>query len=116
MELGLADERSQWYLPDAAAMDGVFDVNETYRDSQLAYDLRGTLGVRPCPPYTGASCFYQCFTRAWACRRRRDERRDVSLRMLSLGSRAHRGHFKGFVRGACLEARVRVSALELCND
>lgn len=53
-EVGLVTERVQWYLPDASAMDGIFAINETYRDSKLAYDLRGTLGVRPCPPITGA--------------------------------------------------------------
>lgn len=52
-DIGLVNELVQWYLPDAAAMDGIFAINETYRDSQLAYDLRGMLGVRPCPPIEG---------------------------------------------------------------
>lgn len=34
-------------------MDGVFSSNESYHDSQLAYDLRGTLGVRACPAIEG---------------------------------------------------------------
>lgn len=53
-EIGLVTEGVQWYLPDAAAMDGIFAINETDRDSTLAYDLRGTLGVRPCSPIVGA--------------------------------------------------------------
>lgn len=53
-EIGLVTEGVQWYLPDAAAMDGIFAINETDRDSTLAYDLRGTLGVRPCSPIVGS--------------------------------------------------------------
>lgn len=47
-------EGVQWYLPDAAAMDGVFDASSTYRDAKLAYDMRGLLAVRPCTPLSGA--------------------------------------------------------------
>lgn len=46
-------EQTQWYLPDAAAFDHIFALNSTYRDAELAYDMRGTLGVRSCTPRTG---------------------------------------------------------------
>eukprot|EP00904_Undaria_pinnatifida_P014240 jgi/Undpi1/9947/HiC_scaffold_28.g12401.m1 len=52
-EVGMVNEETQWYLNGAAVMDGIFTVNDTYHDSQLAYDLRGTLGVRACPPTKG---------------------------------------------------------------
>ncbi|CAM9847215.1 unnamed protein product [Pylaiella littoralis] len=43
----------QWFLPDVAAFDSIFEQNSTYRDTQLAFDMRGTLGVRSCMPRTG---------------------------------------------------------------
>lgn len=52
-EAGMVNENTQWYLNGEAAMDGIFTINDTYHDSQLAYDLRGTLGVRACPPIEG---------------------------------------------------------------
>eukprot|EP00752_Nemacystus_decipiens_P006992 g6271.t1 len=51
-EAGLA-EGVQWFLPDAAAFDHIFDRNSTYRDASLAFDMRGMLGVRSCTPRTG---------------------------------------------------------------
>lgn len=48
-------EGVQWYLPGVAAFDHIFDHNSTYRDASLAFDMRGTLGVRSCPPRTGTS-------------------------------------------------------------
>eukprot|EP00752_Nemacystus_decipiens_P004321 g3946.t1 len=53
LEVGLAGEGVQWFLSGAAAMDGIFTVNDTYHDAQLAYDLRGTMGVRACPAIEG---------------------------------------------------------------
>lgn len=53
LEVGLANEDVQWYLSGASAMDGVFTHNESYHDSQLAYDFRGMLGVRACPAIEG---------------------------------------------------------------
>lgn len=44
----------QWFLPDTAAMDHIFDFDENNRDAGLAYDMRGTLGLRICTPLTGA--------------------------------------------------------------
>ncbi|CAM9901194.1 unnamed protein product, partial [Scytosiphon promiscuus] len=46
-------EGVQWYLPGVAAFDHIFDRNSTYRDASLAFDMRGTLGVRSCTPRTG---------------------------------------------------------------
>ncbi|CAN0134218.1 unnamed protein product, partial [Ectocarpus sp. 13 AM-2016] len=51
-EAGLT-EGVQWYLPNVAAFDHVFDRNSTYRDASLAFDMRGALGVRACTPRTG---------------------------------------------------------------
>ncbi|CAM9570734.1 unnamed protein product, partial [Scytosiphon promiscuus] len=53
LEVGLVNEEVQWYLSGATAMDGLFAVNETYRDTQLAYDFRGAMGVRACPAIEG---------------------------------------------------------------
>lgn len=47
------NEGVQWYLSGATATDGVFAVNDTYRDTQLAYDFRGAMGVRACPAIEG---------------------------------------------------------------
>lgn len=52
-EVGLVNEDTQWYLNGGCVTDGIFTVNETYHDSQLAYDLRGALGVRACSPTEG---------------------------------------------------------------
>ncbi|CAM9520631.1 unnamed protein product [Ascophyllum nodosum] len=52
-EVGLVNENVQWYVNGGCAADGIFTVNQTYHDSQLAYDLRGTLGVRACTPAKG---------------------------------------------------------------
>ncbi|CAB1099788.1 unnamed protein product [Ectocarpus sp. CCAP 1310/34] len=54
LEVGLANEDVQWYLSGASAMDGIFSHNESYHDSQLAYDFRGMLGVRACPAIEGS--------------------------------------------------------------
>ncbi|CBJ28350.1 conserved unknown protein [Ectocarpus siliculosus] len=54
LEVGLANEDVQWYLSGASAMDGIFSHNESYHDSQLAYDFRGMLGVRACPAIQGS--------------------------------------------------------------
>ena len=54
-EVGLVNENVQWYVNGGCAADGIFTVNQTYHDSQLAYDLRGTLGVRACTPAKGVS-------------------------------------------------------------
>eukprot|EP00903_Cladosiphon_okamuranus_P006970 g6784.t1 len=51
-EAGLADG-VQWFLPNTAAFDHIFDRNSTYRDADLAFDMRGMLGVRACTPRTG---------------------------------------------------------------
>ena len=45
----------QWFLPDAAAFDHIFDRNSTYRDANLAFNMRGMLGVRSCTPLAGES-------------------------------------------------------------
>ncbi|CAM9520701.1 unnamed protein product [Ascophyllum nodosum] len=52
-EVGLVNEGIQWYVNGGCATDGIFTVNQTYHDSQLAYDFRGTLGVRACTPTKG---------------------------------------------------------------
>ena len=52
-DVGLVNKNTQWYLNGETAMDGIFTVSDTHHDSQLAYDLRGTLGVRACPPIEG---------------------------------------------------------------
>lgn len=53
LEVGLAGEGVQWFLSGAAAMDGIFTLNDTYRDAQLAYDFRGMMGARACPAIEG---------------------------------------------------------------
>eukprot|EP00904_Undaria_pinnatifida_P014241 jgi/Undpi1/9948/HiC_scaffold_28.g12402.m1 len=66
-EVGLVNENTQWYLNGESAKDGLFTVSNTYHDSQLAYDLRGTLGVRACPPTQGSgSDEIRALTRRWA--------------------------------------------------
>ncbi|CAN0067177.1 unnamed protein product, partial [Ectocarpus fasciculatus] len=57
-EAGLT-EGVQWYLPNVAAFDHVFDRNSTYRDASLAFDMRGALGVRACTPRTGKGLLAQ---------------------------------------------------------
>ncbi|CAM9911125.1 unnamed protein product, partial [Choristocarpus tenellus] len=52
-EMGLVGTDMQWYLSDSAAMDGIFAEDSTTRDSRLAFDMRGTLGLRPCAPVEG---------------------------------------------------------------
>lgn len=53
LEVGLAGEGVQWFLSGTAAMDGIFTSNGSYHDAQLAYDFRGAMGVRACPPIEG---------------------------------------------------------------
>ncbi|CAM9527082.1 unnamed protein product [Choristocarpus tenellus] len=53
LDQGLVSEKVQWYFGDGISFDGLFDVNATYRDADLAYSMRGSLGVRPCSPITG---------------------------------------------------------------
>lgn len=59
------NEGVQWYVSGGSAADGIFTVNATHHDSQLAYDLRGMLGVRSCPPTEGdrRSSYYSCIDR-----------------------------------------------------
>ncbi len=52
-DVGLVNEEVQWFVNGAAAMDGIFSSNDSYHDSQLAYDFRGTMGVRACPAIEG---------------------------------------------------------------
>eukprot|EP00903_Cladosiphon_okamuranus_P014086 g13093.t1 len=53
LEVGLAGEGVQWFFSGSTAMDGIFTLNDTYRDAQLAYDFRGAMGVRACPAIEG---------------------------------------------------------------
>lgn len=54
------NEGVQWYMNGGCVTDGIFTVNSTHHDSQLAYDLRGTLGVRACTPTEGRNaCLLQ---------------------------------------------------------
>ncbi|CAM9202083.1 unnamed protein product, partial [Hapterophycus canaliculatus] len=53
LEVGLVNEGVQWYVSGATAMDGTFDLNDSSRDTQLAYDFRGAMGVRACPAIVG---------------------------------------------------------------